>query len=94
LRGVGHTWKFEEDREIVEEKHFEATFVDYRLVDKLDYLTGTAEFRGREIKYDKRNNRWVYLNNRPVNFQTPSECNTPAEDKDTVQVEELLETTE
>jgi hypothetical protein len=37
-------WKFEEDREIVEERHFKATFVDYGLVDNLDYLTGTAEF--------------------------------------------------
>jgi len=42
-RGVGHTWKFE-DREIVNEAHFKATFVNYRLVDNLDYLIGTAEF--------------------------------------------------
>jgi hypothetical protein len=93
-RGVGHTWKFEEDREIVEEKHFKATFVNYRLVDDLNYLAGTATFWGKEIKYDKRNNCWIYLNNRPVNFHTLSEHNTPAEEEDTVQVEELLETTE
>jgi hypothetical protein len=43
-RGVGHTWKFEEDREIVEDKHFKATFIDYELVDNLNYLAGTAEF--------------------------------------------------
>jgi hypothetical protein len=93
-RGVGHTWKFEEDREIVGEAIFKATFVNYRLVDNLDYLTGTAKFQGKEIKYDKRNNCWVYLNNHSVNFHTPSEHNTPAEEEDTVQVEELLETTE
>jgi hypothetical protein len=92
-QGVGHTWKFEEDREIVNKAHFKATFVDYRLVDNLNYLTRIAEFRGKEIKYNKRNNRWVYLNNHPVNFHTPSERNTPAEE-DTVQVKELLETTE
>jgi hypothetical protein len=93
-RGVGHSWKFEEDREIVREELFKASFVDYKLVDNLDHLTETAEFRGEEIKYDKRINCWVYLNNRPVNFHTPSECNTLAEEEDTVQVKELLETTE
>jgi len=93
-RGVGHSWKYEDGRETVEETHFKASFVDYGLVSNLDYLTGTAEFRGKEIKYDKRNNRWLYLNNRPVNFQTPSQSNTPAEEEDTVRVEELLETTE
>jgi hypothetical protein len=93
-RGVGHTWKYEEGREVVKESHFKASFVDYGLVDNLDYHTGTAKFRGKEIKYDKRNHCWTYLNNCPVNFHTPSECNTPAEEEDTVQVEELLETTE
>jgi len=77
----------------VEESHFKASFVDYRLVKNLDYHTGTAEFQGKEIKYDKRNYCWVYLNNCLVNFHTPSECNTPAEEEDTVQVKELLETT-
>jgi hypothetical protein len=94
LRGVGHTWKFEEDREIINEVHFKATFIDYGLVDNLDYLRGTADFQGKEIKYDKRNNHWVYLNNRPVNFHTPSKCNTLAEEEDTIQVKELLEMTE
>jgi hypothetical protein len=37
-------WRFEEDREIVEETLFKAIFVDYKLVDNLDYLTRTAEF--------------------------------------------------
>ena len=86
-------WKYENDRETVEEAHFKASFIDYELVDKLDYQKGTAEFRGKEIKYDKKNCRWTYLNNRPVNFHT-SEQNTPAEEEDTVQVKELLETTE
>jgi hypothetical protein len=53
---------------------------------------GTAEFWGKEIKYDKRTNHWVYLNNCPVNFNT-SKWNTPAEEEDTAHVEELLETT-
>jgi hypothetical protein len=92
-RGVGHMWKYEDGRETVEETHFKASFVNHELVDKLDYHKGTAEFRGKEIKYDKKNYRWTYLNNRPVNFHT-SEHNTPAEEDDTVQVKELLETTE
>jgi hypothetical protein len=92
-RGVGHKWKYKDNREIVEESHFKASFVDHELVDKLDYHTETAEFRGKEIKYDKRNHCWTYLNNHPVNFHTPSECNTLAEEEDTVRVEELLETT-
>jgi hypothetical protein len=56
LREVGHLWKYKDGREIVEESHFRASFVDYRLVDNLDYHTRTAEFCGKEIKYDKRNN--------------------------------------
>ena len=94
-QGVGHTWKYEDGRETVEETHFKAFFIDldHKLVDNLDYHTGTAEFQGKEIKYDRKNHRWTYLNNRPVNFHT-SEHNTPAEEEDTVQVEELLETTE
>jgi hypothetical protein len=87
-------WKYEDGREIVEESHFKAFFVDYGLVDNLNYHTGTAEFWGKEIKYDRKNHHWTYLNNRPVNFNTPSERNTLAEEEDTVQVEELLETTE
>jgi hypothetical protein len=67
-------------------------FVDYGLVDNLDPFTGTAEFQGKEIKYDKRTNHWVYLNNCPVNFNT-SERNTLAEEEDTACVKELLETT-
>jgi hypothetical protein len=86
-------WKFEEDREIINKAHFKATFVNYGLVNNLDYLTGTTEFQEKEIKYDKRNNHWVYLNNHPVNFHTPSKHNTLAEE-DTIQVKELLETTE
>ena len=82
--GAGHTWKYKDGRETVEESHFKASFVDYELVDNLDYHTGTAEFRGKEIKYDRKNHRWTYLNNRPVNFYTPSERNTPAEEEDTV----------
>jgi hypothetical protein len=81
-------------RETVKESHFKASFVNYGLVDNLNYHTGTAEFRGKEIKYDRKNHRWTYFNNRPVNFHTPSEHNTLAEEEDTVQVEELLETTE
>jgi hypothetical protein len=54
---------------------------------------GTAKFWGKEIKYEKRTNHWVYLNNCLVNFDT-SEWNTPAEEEDTACVEELLETTE
>jgi hypothetical protein len=79
---------------MVEESHFKASFVDYGLVDNLDYQTGTAKFWGKEIKYDRKNHHWTYLNNRPVNFHTPSERSTPAEEEDTVQVEELLEMTE
>ena len=93
-QGVGHTWKYEDGRETVEESHFKASFVGYGLVDNLNYHTGTAKFRGKEIKYNKRNHRWVYLNNCPVNFHTPSEHSTLAEEEDTIQVEELLETTE
>jgi hypothetical protein len=92
-RGVGHTWKFEDGRETVEEVHFKASFVDYGLVNNLDYHTGTAEFQGKEIKYNKKNHCWTYLNNHPVNFHTSSERNMPAEEEDTIQVEELLETT-
>jgi hypothetical protein len=54
---------------------------------------GTAEFQGKEIKYDKRTNCWIYFNNRPANFNT-SEHNTLAEEEDTTHVKELLETTE
>jgi len=93
-RGVGHMWKYEDGREIVEESHFKAFFVDYGLVNNLDYHTGTAEFQGKEVKYNRKNHHWTYLNNHLVNFHTPSECNTLAEEEDTIQVEELLETTE
>jgi hypothetical protein len=93
-QGVGHTWKFEEDRELVSEQTLWALFVDYRLVDNLDPFIGTTDFWGKEIKYNRRDNRWVYHNNRPVNFHTPSEHNMPVEEEDTAQVEELLESTE
>jgi hypothetical protein len=93
-RGVGHNWKYEDGRETIDESHLRASFVDYALVNKLDCFTGTAEFQGKEIKYDTRNHRWIYLNHRPVNLHTPSERHTLAEEEDTVQVEELLETTE
>jgi hypothetical protein len=87
-------WKYKDGRDTIEETHFKASFVDYRLVNNLNYHTGAAEFWGKEIKYDKRNHRWTYLNNCTVNFHTPSKCNTPAEEEDTVQVKELLEMTE
>jgi hypothetical protein len=93
-RGVGHLWKYEDGRETVDEAHLKASFVNYALVDRLDPFAGTAEIRGKEIKYDTRNYRWIYLNYRPVNFHTPSERHTAAEEEDTKQVEELLETTE
>jgi hypothetical protein len=92
-KGVGHSWRYEDGRDTVEEAHFQASFVDYGLVDNLDYQAGTTEFRGKKIKYDKDNHHWIYLNNRTVNFNT-SEHNTPAEEEDTAHVKELLETTE
>ena len=91
-RGVGYPWKFEEDQDIVLEQLLRTSFVDYGLVNNLNPFTGTAEFRGKEIKYDKGNHYWVYRNNRKVNFHT-SERNTPAEEEDTASVEQLLETT-
>jgi hypothetical protein len=91
-RGVGYPWKFEEDREVVSEQLLRASFLNYRLVNNLNPFKGTAEFWGKEVKYDKRSNCWIYLNNCPVNFNT-SERNTPAEEEDTARVEELLETT-
>ena len=54
-RGVGHTWKYEDGRETVKESHFKASFVDYRLVDNLDYHTEIAKFRGKKVKYDRKN---------------------------------------
>jgi hypothetical protein len=87
-------WKYEDSQETIDESHLRASFVDYTLVDNLDCFTGTAGFREKEIKYDTRNYCWLYLNNRPVNFHTPSECHTPVEEEDTIQVEELLEITE
>jgi hypothetical protein len=92
-QGVGHLWKYEEDRDVVSDQTLRSSFVDYGLVDNLDPFTGTAKFWEKEIKYDKRSNRWVYLNNHTVNFNT-SKCNTLAEEEDTACVEELLETTE
>jgi hypothetical protein len=93
-RGVGQPWKYEDGREVINESHLRASFVDYALVNNLDCFTGTAEFRGKEIKYDTRNHCWIYRNNHPVNFHTPSERHMPVEEEDTEQVEELLETTE
>ena len=92
-KGVGHSWRYEDGRDTVEESHLRASFVDYGLVDNLDYQSGTAEFQGKKIKYDKDNHCWIYLNNCMVNFHT-SEHNTLAEEEDTAHVEELLETTE
>jgi hypothetical protein len=74
-KGVGHLWRYEDGRETVEESHFRASFVDYGLVNNLNYQTGTTEFRERKIKYDKENHCWLYLNNHLVNFHT-SECVT------------------
>jgi hypothetical protein len=86
-------WKYEDGQETVDESHLKASFVDYALVNNLDCFTETAEFRGKEIKYDMRNHHWIYLNHCLVNFHTPSEHHTPAEEEDTKQVKELLETT-
>ena len=61
-RGVGHIWKYEDGRETVKESHFKASFVDYGLVDNLDYHTGTAKFRGKEVKYNRKNHCWTYCN--------------------------------
>jgi hypothetical protein len=83
-RGVGHTWKYEDGRETIDASHLRASFVDYTLVDNLDCFTGTAEFRGKEIKYNTRNHWWIYLNYCPVNFHTPSKCHILAEEEDTV----------
>jgi len=43
-RGVGHSWKYKDGRETIDESHLRASFVDYALVDHLDCFTGTAEF--------------------------------------------------
>jgi hypothetical protein len=69
------------------------TFVNYALVNNLDIKQGTATFQGKEVKYDKRYDHWVYLNNCSVNLHHPSWSQTPAEEEDTEQVEELLKTT-
>ena len=53
-RGVGRSWRFQDDNEIVDESHLQATFVDYGEVENLNVFLGTATFRNKEIKYDKK----------------------------------------
>jgi hypothetical protein len=93
-RGVGYSWRFQDDNKIIDKSHLQATFIDFGHVENLNVFKGTATFQGKEIKYDKRYNHWVYLNNHTVNFQNPSWSQMPAEEEDTEQVEELLKTTE
>jgi hypothetical protein len=62
-RGVGYSWRFQDDNDIVNETHLKATFIDYSFVENLDIHKGTATFQGKGIKYDKRYDCWVYLNN-------------------------------
>ena len=88
-RGVGHSWRFEDDGSIVESQHFQAGYVNFELVTNLDYRTRTARFNNRDIKYNKEDTCWVYRNNRQVNFET-SEPSTSEEEDDTAWIEESL----
>ena len=54
-REVGYMWKYKDGRETVNKSHLKASFIDYRLVNNLNYPAGIAEFQEKEIKYDTRN---------------------------------------
>ena len=91
--GPTHPWRYLDDNDEVLEEVLSAHYPDKEYIDNLHILKGTGQYQGKDVKYSKEQQCWVYLNNRTVHIHGTSTSESPGDD-DTARIEELLERTE
>jgi len=91
--GPTHPWHYLDDNDQLSDEVLTAKFLDKEYIDNLQPLKGTGQYQGKEVKYSKDQNCWIYLNNQTVHIHGTSTSETPESlaDDNTAQVKELLE---
>ena len=94
-QGVGRSWRSLDDDSIFYPEIIRKGFPNEEFLERINIYKGTGTYQGKEIKWDKNHIQWSYLNNQTVHFNNSSTSSvsspeSPAEDDDTAQVEEIL----
>ena len=70
--GIGSIWWFTSDNTELVPRKFQYLIHHLDEVENFDFVLHTAQFRGKQIKWDTGSDQWKYLNNWKVHFQSPS----------------------
>ena len=71
-KGIGSVWWFTLDNEELLPRKFQFLVHHLDKVEDFDFVLWTAHFHRKQIKWDIRSDKWKYLNNWTVHFQSPS----------------------
>ena len=74
--GPGHSWRYLDNREQVIAQVLGVLYSNKDHIEEFDAFQGTALYRDRFIRWNKTENKWIYLNNRTVHFESPSSSDT------------------
>ena len=70
--GIGSIWRFTLDNTELVPRKFRYLVHHLDEVKNFDFVLCTAQFHGKQIKWDTKSDQWKYLNNQKVHFQSPS----------------------
>ena len=71
-KGIGNIWRYTSNNEELLPRKFWFLVNHLDKVEDFDFVLWTAHFYRKEIKWDIASNKWKYLNNWTVHFQSPS----------------------
>ena len=74
--GPGHSWRYLDNGEKVTASVLAVLFSHKDQIEEFDMFQGTTLYRDRFIKWHQTENKWIYLNNRTVHFESPSTSDT------------------
>jgi len=92
--GPGHSWRYLDNGEKVTTTVLAVLFSHKDQIEEFDAFQGTALYQDRFIKWNCTENKWIYLNNWTVHFESPStsdaedHAKTASEGSDSDQSEE------
>src|SRR3979490_3303428 len=95
--GPGHSWRYLDNREQVTAQVLGVLYSNKDHIEEFDAFQGTRLYRDRFIRWNRTENKWIYLNNRTVHFESPSSSDaeeptkTASEGSDEDQSEEEIE---
>jgi Retrotransposon gag protein/Zinc knuckle len=64
-------WEFYEHDEPIEPRHWEERYPGFQYLEQVEYPHLRGQFQGKAVHWSRDQARWIYNNNRAVNFNAP-----------------------